>query len=56
LTPPKGSRDGLNRELSYPWVVEEADSSLRVAFACRRRAIKYLRLDPMREPSGIDAA
>ena len=39
------SRDGLNREFSYPSILEAPDGALHVAFTYFRRAIKYLRLD-----------
>ncbi|TLS45283.1 glycosyl hydrolase [Streptomyces montanus] len=38
------SRDGLNRELSYPSVVQTPDGTLHIAFTHHRRTIKYLRL------------
>ncbi len=40
------SLDGMNRELSYPWVLETRDGSLHVAYTFHRRAIRYLRLSP----------
>ncbi|MFE9643517.1 exo-alpha-sialidase [Streptomyces sp. NPDC006365] len=40
------SRDGLNRELSYPSVVQTPDGALHIAFTHHRRTIKYLRLSP----------
>lgn len=38
------SRDGLNRELSYPSIVAAPDGSLHIAFTYHRRAIKLLQL------------
>lgn len=38
------SRDGLNRELSYPSVLPGSDGDLHVAFTYHRRAIKHLHL------------
>jgi predicted neuraminidase len=38
------SRDGLNRELSYPSIVQTADGDIHVAFTYHRRYIKYVRL------------
>lgn len=40
------SRDGLNRELSYPSVVQSPDGSLHIAFTRHRRTIKYVCLSP----------
>lgn len=40
------SRDGLNREFSYPSVHQGADGALNVAFTYFRQAIKYVRVDP----------
>jgi predicted neuraminidase len=40
------SRDGLNRELSYPAIHQTADGVLHLAYTYWRRAIKYVRLDP----------
>lgn len=40
------SRDGHNRELSYPSVVQTPDGALHIAFTHHRRTIKYLRLRP----------
>jgi len=36
------SRDGLNRELSYPSVVPDGAGGLHIAFTHHRRAIRYL--------------
>ena len=38
------SKDGLNREFSYPSVIEAPDGSLEVAFTYFRRAIKHVRV------------
>jgi predicted neuraminidase len=38
------SRDGLNRELSYPSVVVDGNGDLHVAFTHHRRAIRYLHI------------
>lgn len=38
------SKDALNREYSYPSIVEGADGSLHIAYTYYRRAIKYVRL------------
>ena len=40
------SRDGLNREYSYPSILETADGALHLAFTAYRRAIKYVRVTP----------
>lgn len=40
------SKDGLNKEYSYPSILEGPDGALHVAYTYHRRAIKYLRLDP----------
>lgn len=39
------SKDGLNREFSYPSILEAPDHSLEIAFTYFRRAIKHVRLD-----------
>ncbi|MEU0191084.1 exo-alpha-sialidase [Streptomyces afghaniensis] len=39
------SRDGLNRELSYPSLAQTPDGTLHVAYTHHRRTIKHLRLD-----------
>lgn len=38
------SKDGLNRELSYPSIIAGPDGDLHMAFTYHRRAIKYVRL------------
>ncbi|PRX99701.1 sialidase family protein [Allonocardiopsis opalescens] len=40
------SRDGLNRELSYPSVVQTSDGLLQIAFTYHRRAIKHVQVSP----------
>lgn len=40
------SRDGRNRELSYPSIAQTADGQLHIAFTHFRRAIKHVRLHP----------
>jgi predicted neuraminidase len=45
------SRDGSNRELSYPSVHQTADGRLHVAFTYHRRAIEHVVVDP----SWVDA-
>lgn len=40
------SKDSVNREFSYPSVVQGADGTLHVAYTYYRRAIKYVRLSP----------
>ncbi len=41
------SKDALNREYSYPSVVEGPDGALHIAYTYYRRAIKYVRLAPV---------
>jgi predicted neuraminidase len=36
------SANGLNREYSYPSIVEGPDGSLHIAYTYHRRAIKYV--------------
>lgn len=38
------SVDGRNKEMSYPYLVEDASGDLHVAYTYHRRAIKYVRL------------
>jgi predicted neuraminidase len=38
------SRDGLNRELSYPSLLQGPDGTLHVAFTHHRKAIRYVRV------------
>ena len=45
------SREGLNRELSYPSVHQTPDGLLHVAFTYHRRGIQYVAVDP----SWVDA-
>jgi predicted neuraminidase len=40
------SKDSLNREFSYPSIVEGPDGTLHIAYTYYRRAIKYVRLAP----------
>ncbi|MEV4360697.1 exo-alpha-sialidase [Nonomuraea sp. NPDC049625] len=40
------SREGLNREYSYPSIQETADGDLHIAFTYHRRVIKYVRVRP----------
>ncbi|MEO8242279.1 MAG: exo-alpha-sialidase [bacterium] len=40
------SLDGMNHELSYPWLLETADGCLHLAYTTHRRAIKHIRLQP----------
>jgi predicted neuraminidase len=40
------SKDAVNREFSYPSIVEGPDGVLHVAYTYYRRAIKYVRLSP----------
>ncbi|MCV9998842.1 exo-alpha-sialidase [Pararhizobium sp. YC-54] len=40
------SKDDLNREYSYPSIVEGPDGTLHIAYTYYRRAIKYVRLEP----------
>jgi predicted neuraminidase len=38
------SKDGLNKEYSYPSIVQGPDGALHIAYTYHRRAIKYVRL------------
>jgi predicted neuraminidase len=40
------SRDRLNREFSYPTLVQGADGTLHIAYTYWRQAIKYVRVAP----------
>ncbi|SFT95708.1 Predicted neuraminidase (sialidase) [Arthrobacter sp. ov118] len=40
------SRDGLNREYSYPSIHQGRDGALNIAYTYFRQAIKYVRVDP----------
>ncbi|EJC84019.1 putative neuraminidase (sialidase) [Rhizobium leguminosarum bv. trifolii WSM2297] len=40
------SKDSLNREFSYPSIIEGDDGTLHIAYTYYRRAIKYVRLAP----------
>ena len=39
------SAAGINRELSYPSILQDAEGRLHIAYTYHRRAIRYLRLD-----------
>lgn len=38
------STDGRNQEMSYPWLLQDADGTLHIAYTYHRRGIKYVRL------------
>lgn len=40
------STDGRNKEMSYPWILQDPDGTLHIAYTYYRRAIKYVRLAP----------
>ncbi|MET8977988.1 exo-alpha-sialidase [Streptomyces sp. NPDC004539] len=40
------SRDGLNRELSYPSITQAPDGALHIAYTHHRKAIHHIRLTP----------
>ncbi len=40
------SKDGLNREFSYPTITQTPDGDLQIAFTYWRRAIKHVRVSP----------
>ncbi|MGO4852107.1 sialidase family protein [Phaeovulum sp. W22_SRMD_FR3] len=40
------SLDGMNEELSYPWLLEARDGTLHLAYTFHRRAIKHVKLAP----------
>ncbi|RFB85762.1 glycosyl hydrolase [Rhizobium leguminosarum bv. trifolii] len=44
------SKDSLNREFSYPSIIQGGDGTLHVAYTYYRRAIKYVRLAPQLLP------
>ncbi|AHG48692.1 glycosyl hydrolase (plasmid) [Rhizobium leguminosarum bv. trifolii CB782] len=44
------SKDSLNREFSYPSIIEGGDGTLHIAYTYYRRAIKYVRLAPRSLP------
>ncbi|SDW91883.1 Predicted neuraminidase (sialidase) [Arthrobacter sp. cf158] len=54
------SRDGLNREYSYPSIHQGPDGALNIAYTYFRQAIKYVRVDPQwayegtQTPGGLD--
>ena len=39
------SKEGRNREYSYPSILEEPDGALHIAYTYHRRAIKYVHID-----------
>jgi len=45
------SRDGVNREFSYPSVLQASDGTVHVAYTYWRQAIKHVRLEPGQLPS-----
>ena len=45
------SRDGVNREFSYPSVHQTADGALHLAFTHHRKAVQHVVVDP----SWVDA-
>ncbi|GHH10016.1 sialidase family protein [Streptomyces lanatus] len=40
------SRDGVNRELSYPSIVQSPDGALHIAYTHHRKVIRHIRLGP----------
>ncbi|GAA2264565.1 hypothetical protein GCM10010145_44210 [Streptomyces ruber] len=40
------SREGLNRELSYPTLTRSPDGALHIAYTDHRRTIRHIRLAP----------
>lgn len=40
------SVDGRNKEMSYPWILEDRSGALHLAYTYHRRAIKHVRLAP----------
>lgn len=40
------SREKINREFSYPTLVQSSDGALHIAYTFYRQAIKYVRVDP----------
>lgn len=40
------SKDGLNREFSYPSITQTPDGEIQIAFTYWRRAIKHVRVAP----------
>ncbi len=47
------SRDGLNREYSYPSIHQGRDGALNIAYTYFRQAIKFVRVDPQWAYEGI---
>lgn len=56
------SRDGLNREYSYPSIHQGPDGALNIAYTYFRQAIKFVRVDPQwayegtETPGGLEDA
>lgn len=46
------SAEGINRELSYPSILQDKEGHLHIAYTYHRRAIRYVRLDLARLDSG----
>ena len=44
------SKDSLNREFSYPSIIQGSDGTLHIAYTYYRRAIKYISLAPLSLP------
>lgn len=44
------SKDGLNKEYSYPSILEGPGGTVHIAYTYHRRAIKYVRLEPATAP------
>jgi predicted neuraminidase len=44
------SKDSLNREFSYPSIVQGGDGTVHIAYTYYRRAIKYISLAPQSLP------
>lgn len=40
------SRDGLNRELSYPSIAQTPDGALHIAYTHHRKVIRHIMLTP----------
>ncbi|MDO8883480.1 exo-alpha-sialidase [Pseudotabrizicola sp.] len=47
------SKDGINRELSYPSILQDAKGGLHIAYTYHRRAIRYVRLAQPPQVSGV---
>lgn len=48
------SRDGLNREYSYPSIHQGPDGALNIAYTYFRQAIKFVRVDPQWAHEGTE--